>query len=109
MPPSEFVGLDLTAQAVAKSNPFLRRVGLKNVGLRAPDIKGVSNQFGAFHYISSHGVYSWVPDPVRKKILAILHDTLSPQGIGYISYNCYPGCHSRDIAREMMRYHVRAA
>jgi methyltransferase-like protein len=68
----------------------------------------VSTQFGAFDYISAHGVYSWVPDPVRTKILAVLHDTLSPQGIGYISYNCYPGCHSRDIAREMMRFHVRA-
>ncbi len=107
-PQSEFVGLDLSEQAVAKGNAFIGRMGLKNIVLRAYDIMDVSNQFGAFDYISAHGVYSWVPDPVRKKILAILHDTLSPHGIGYISYNCYPGCHSRDIAREMMRYHVRA-
>jgi methyltransferase-like protein len=83
-------------------------MGLKNIVLRAYDIMDVSTQFGAFDYISAHGVYSWVPDAVRNKILSVLHDTLSPQGIGYISYNCYPGCHSRDIAREMMRFHVRA-
>ena len=40
-------------------------------------------------------------------MLAILRENLTPQGIGFISYNCYPGCHSRDIARRMMRYHVR--
>jgi SAM-dependent methyltransferase len=107
-PQSEFVGLDLSEQAVARGNAFIARMGLKNIVLRAYDIMDVSTQFGAFDYISAHGVYSWVPDPVRKKILSILHDTLSPHGIGYVSYNCYPGCHSRDIAREMMRYHVRA-
>ena len=107
-PQSEFVGLDLSEQAVARGNAFIGRMGLKNIVLRAYDIMDVSNQFGTFDYISAHGVYSWVPDLVRDKILAILHDTLSPHGIGYISYNCYPGCHSRDIAREMMRYHVRA-
>src|SRR5438270_5033191 len=107
-PQSEFVGLDLSEQAVARGNAFIGRMGLKNIVLRAYDIMDVSTQFGAFDYISAHGVYSWVPDPVRNKILAVLHDTLSPHGIGYISYNCYPGCHSRDIAREMIRYHVRA-
>jgi SAM-dependent methyltransferase len=106
-PQSEFVGLDLSEQAVARGNALIGRMGLKNIVLRAYDIMDVSNQFGAFDYISAHGVYSWVPDPVRTKILSILHDTLSPHGIGYVSYNCYPGCHSRDIAREIMRYHVR--
>jgi SAM-dependent methyltransferase len=107
-PQSEFVGLDLSEQAVARGNALIGRMGLKNITLRAYDIMDVSNQFGAFDYISAHGVYSWVPDPVRTKILSILHDTLSPHGIGYVSYNCYPGCHSRDIARKIMRYHVRA-
>jgi methyltransferase-like protein len=100
--------LDLSEQAVARGNEFIARMGLKNIVLRAFDIMDVSTQFGTFDYISAHGVYSWVPDPVRHKILAILRETLSPSGIGYVSYNCYPGCHSRDIAREMMRFHVRA-
>ncbi len=107
-PQSEFVGLDLSEQAVGRGNEFIARMGLKNITLRAHDIMDVGMQFGAFDYISAHGVYSWVPDPVREKIHAIYRETLSPHGIGYISYNCYPGCHSRDIAREMMRYHVRA-
>src|SRR4051812_18927863 len=106
-PQSEFVGLDLSEQAVGRGNEFIARSGIKNIVLRAYDIMDVSTQFGAFDYISAHGVYSWVPGPVREKILAIYRETLTPNGIGYVSYNCYPGCHSRDIAREMMRYHVR--
>src|SRR4051812_44834746 len=106
-PQSEFVGLDLSEQAVRKGNEFIARMGLRNIVLRAYDIMDVSTQFGTFDYISAHGVYSWVPGPVREKMFAIYRETLSPHGIGYISYNCYPGCHSRDIAREMMRYHVR--
>jgi methyltransferase-like protein len=106
-PKSEFVGLDLSEQAVRRGNEFIARVGIKNIVLRTCDIMDVSTQFGMFDYISAHGVYSWVPDPVRQKILAIYRATLSPHGIGYVSYNCYPGCHARDIARAMMRYHVR--
>jgi methyltransferase-like protein/cyclopropane fatty-acyl-phospholipid synthase-like methyltransferase len=106
-PESEFVGLDLSGLAVRKGNELIARLGLKNIVLHACDIMDVAAQFGSFDYIISHGVYSWVPDPVRRKMFSILRENLTTQGIGFISYNCYPGCHSRDIAREMMRYHVR--
>jgi methyltransferase-like protein/cyclopropane fatty-acyl-phospholipid synthase-like methyltransferase len=106
-PDSKFVGLDLSEQAVRKGNELIARLGLRNIVLRSCDIMDVSAQFGTFDYIIAHGVYSWVPVPVRAKILSIFHANLSAQGIGYVSYNCYPGCHARDIAREMMRYHVR--
>ena len=106
-PESEFVGLDLSGQAVRRGNELIARLELKNIVLHACNIMDVSAQFGSFDYIIAHGVYSWVPDPVRRKMLSILRENLTPQGIGFISYNCYPGCHSRDIARRMMRYHVR--
>ena len=44
---------------------------------------------------------------MREKVLSIFRENLAPQGIAFVSYNCYPGCHSRDIARQIMRYHVR--
>jgi methyltransferase-like protein len=40
-------------------------------------------------------------------VLEIYRQNLSPQGIAFVSYNAYPGCFSRDIARHIMRYHVR--
>jgi methyltransferase-like protein len=106
-PQGEFVGLDLSEQAVRKGNELIARLGLKNIVLRVCDIMEVSSKLGTFDYIIAHGVYSWVPDAVREKMLSILGENLTAQGIGYVSYNCYPGCHSRDIARRMMRYHVR--
>ena len=70
-------------------------------------ILDIDEGFGTFDYILCHGVYSWVPAPVREKILEILDRNLSPDGIGYISYNTYPGWHTRGMIRAMLAYHVR--
>ena len=70
---------------------------------------GVRCKRVAFDYIIAHGVYSWVPDPVRDRILAICSEFLSPNGVAYVSYNTYPGGHIRDMVREMMLFHVRDA
>jgi methyltransferase-like protein len=106
-PQSEFIGIDLSEQSLRRGNDFVARLGLRNIVLRRCDIMDIGSDFGAFDYVIAHGVYSWVPPMVREKMLSIFHDNLNPQGIAYVSYNCYPGCHSRDIAREIMRYHVR--
>src|SRR6185503_761364 len=62
---------------------------------------------GCFDYIVAHGVYSWVPAPVREKILDVFAAMLTPQGVGYISYNAYPGSHLRNLARDIIHHHVR--
>jgi methyltransferase-like protein len=82
------------------------QLGLKNIELRSLSILDVDDTFGTFDYIICHGVYSWVPAAVQDKILDICVRNLSPQGVAYISYNTYPGWHTRAVAREMMSYHV---
>jgi Predicted methyltransferase regulatory domain len=37
----------------------------------------------------------------------VCRERLTPQGVAYMSYNAYPGCHIRDLFREVMRYHTR--
>ena len=106
-PDSTFVGIDLSAESVRRGNAFIDKMGLSNIELRAYNIMDVTPDFGTFDYIIAHGVYSWVPDFVRAKMLEIYRQNLSPQGIAFVSYNAYPGCFSRDIARHIMRYHVR--
>ena len=106
-PESTFVGIDLSATAVGYGNDFIARLGLRNIHLRCLDIMAIDEDFGSFDYTLAHGVYSWVPPAVREKMLAIFRQNLAPQGIAFVSYNCYPGCHARDIARQIMRYHVR--
>jgi methyltransferase-like protein len=106
-PDGQFVGIDLSEQSVRRGNAFIAKMGLSNIVLRTFNIMDVGPDFGTFDYIIAHGVYSWVPDFVRDKMLAIYRQNLSPQGITFVSYNCYPGCFSRDVARHIMRYHVR--
>jgi len=80
---------------------------LKNIQLRHMDIMDVTADLGPFHYIIVHGIYSWVPDPVRDKILQICQQNLAPNGVAYISYNAYPGWYMLRAVREMMLYHTR--
>ena len=50
-----------------------------------------------FDYIICHDVYSWVPDAVQQKILAICSRNRVPNGVADVSYNTYPGWRMRDI------------
>jgi SAM-dependent methyltransferase len=106
-PDSEFVGVDLSGQAIALGRQYVAELGLRNVELLHRDIMDVTAEFGHFDYIIGHGVYSWVPSAVREKVLAICKENLAPQGVAYLSFNSYPGCHLRNLARDVMLYHVR--
>jgi methyltransferase-like protein len=64
-------------------------------------------EFGKFDYVIAHGLFSWVPDFVRDKTLALCREFLEENGVGYISYNAFPGAHHRQMAQKMMRYHAR--
>jgi methyltransferase-like protein/SAM-dependent methyltransferase len=109
LPQSEFVGLDLAKRPIASGQNFAAGLGLSNLTLHSMDLREARvEELGHFDFIVAHGVYSWVPLPVRERILSICQEMLNPQGIAYISYNAYPGCHFRDLARGMMRFHASA-
>ncbi len=60
-----------------------------------------------FDYILAHGFFSWVPEPVRIRLLQLCQQSMAPQGVAYISYNAFPGCHLRRMVWDMMRSHVQ--
>ncbi len=105
LPDSEFIGLDLSKKQIDDGQELAKQFGLKNLKLKHANITDVGPDYGQFDYIICHGVFSWVPDPVRDKILAIAQKQLTPNGILYVSYNTYPGWHMRGMIRDMMRYH----
>lgn len=106
-PQSEFVGIDLSEPAVAKGDQSVAALGLKNLTLRAEDLCTLPDSFGRFDYVLAHGVFSWVPDPVRDALLALCRRVLTPNGVAYVSYNTLPGGHVSQMLAEMMRYHTR--
>jgi methyltransferase-like protein/SAM-dependent methyltransferase len=107
LPESEFVGIDYAARQVAEGQAAVAALGLENIALKHLDIMEVDAGLGQFDYIIAHGIYSWVTDGVRDKILAVCRENLAPNGVAYVSYNTYPGWHMLNIARDMMLYHTR--
>jgi SAM-dependent methyltransferase len=110
LPEATLVGVDAAQSAVRRGNELARAAGLENVELRCMDIEGLPESKeldGGFDYILSHGVYSWIPPRVRVALLAGIRARLEPMGVAYVSYNAYPGSYLRDMARDILGYHVR--
>jgi methyltransferase-like protein/SAM-dependent methyltransferase len=107
MPDARFIGVDLSSTQVAAGRQMIRDLQLDNIRLECADIMQIGPEWGLFDYILCHGVYSWVPDSVRTKILTVCSQNLSPNGIAYVSYNTYPGWHMREMIRHMMLFHSK--
>lgn len=107
LPNAHFVGIDYAARQIEEGCAIAAQVGAANVEFHHMDLAAWDGRLGHFDYIIAHGIYSWVPQPVRSALLAICRDALAPNGIVYISYNTYPGWHMMEAMRRMMLYHVR--
>ena len=107
LPQSSFLGIDLAAAPVAAANADIRALGLANIEVVVRDLRDLGQEAGQFDYIIAHGVYSWVPEDVRDRLLALCRQRLAPSGVALISYNLYPGRHIRHMLREMLLHHTR--
>ncbi len=107
LPGSSFTGIDLAAEPIAAGLRAIASLRLGNIALREGDLRDLGPADGEFDYILAHGIYSWVPQEVRDRLLGACRELLAPQGIAFISYNAYPGRHVRIMLREMMFYHAR--
>ncbi|MGH7248244.1 MAG: methyltransferase regulatory domain-containing protein, partial [Pseudomonadota bacterium] len=105
---SEFLGVDLAEDPIARGRGVIRALGLENIRLLTLDLMDFGPSFGAFDYIIAHGLYAWVPEPVRDRILAIAKAHLAPHGVAFVSYNANPAGRLRQAMREMMLYHAGA-
>lgn len=106
-PNSQFIGIDLSSEQIAIGKRAIDGIGCKNIELIEMDICNLISEFGGkieFDYIICHGIYSWVPDFVRSAILQSCKELLSPNGVAFISYNCYPGWKYVEPLRDFMRF-----
>jgi len=106
-PNATFVGIDFTESAIARGRGIAQALGVRNLNLMAGDIRNLPDDLGTFDYVIAHGLYSWVPDDVRKRALPSIARHLSREGFAFVSYNTYPGCYVRRMLWEMMKYHTR--
>lgn len=105
LPESKFVGIDLSAVHIRSAEKSSVDLALPNISFFQLDLIDFDfESFGKFDYVIAHGLFSWIPAAVRSKLLYIFSGVLAPNGVGYISYNTFPGSHARRIVWDMMRY-----
>ncbi len=105
LPESTFVGIDLSQTHIKRAKNSATELGVENTEFRCEDVMEFDRErYGEFDYIIAHGLFSWVPEPVRETILEIYSECLAPHGVGYISYNAYPGCKVREMLWDMMKF-----
>jgi SAM-dependent methyltransferase len=106
LPGATFVGVDLSARQIDEAARRAAALGLRNVTFRHASITDLDATDGDFDYILCHGVYSWVPAPVREAILRVCHARLRPNGVAYVSFNALPGWHLLQTLRDFVLRHV---
>jgi methyltransferase-like protein/SAM-dependent methyltransferase len=101
------VGIDVSGAQVAAGRARIAALGLTNIELRCEDFAQIAGRTDApFDYIVCHGVYSWVPAPVRDAILALCRNHLSPRGVALVSYNVLPGWRLLQALRDSFLLHA---
>ena len=106
LPDSRFVGCDLAATPIRLAREATAALGLDNVEWFACDFRELPAARGPFDYIIAHGIYSWVRAPVRDALLALASRTLAPNGVVFVSYNVFPGGHTRRAVSEILWHHT---
>src|ERR1700712_671865 len=102
-PRARVVGIDLSSVQIDDGRARVQALGIDNVELLAGDIARMDlAALGLFDFVIAHGVYSWVPAEVQDALLSAFRRCLAPDGIGYCSYNVYPGWKSKEILRDAM-------
>ena len=107
LPGSRFVGIELSAEQAREGASRVAELGLANCEIRQADLLDLQDEGTRFDYIITHGVYSWSPPEVRRRIMELSSRLLGPRGVAYISYNSLPGWRMRGTLRDMLLYQVR--
>ena len=102
------LSFDLAGTAVERGRRWAALAGIGSVAIEQMDLLDAAAGAiaGEYDYIVAHGVYAWVPEPVRAAVFALIGRVLSPTGVAFVSYNALPGGHMRVAMREMLQLHL---
>jgi hypothetical protein len=89
-PNSDFMGLDFSDTAIRNARQASYGAGLHNILFETADLEHWRPSHPC-DYLIAHGLFSWVPDPVKTRVLDLCGQVLSESGIACISYNTLPG------------------
>lgn len=101
-PGSQVIGIDLASGAIRRGQRTIAELGLGNIQLQAMDLRDAPSRLGEFDYIIAHGLFAWVPRDVCEAFWRLCATSLAPDGLAFVSYNALPGCHLRQILRDLL-------
>jgi len=102
LPEARFLGVDLSPGQIERATQRIAALGLGNLELRCANVLDLDLGDERFDYVIAHGLYSWVPEPVRARVLAICRQHLADTGVAYLSYNAMPAWGIRGAIREAL-------
>jgi SAM-dependent methyltransferase len=106
-PQAEFLGIDFNPEHIAHARELAQQAGLDNVRFEEADFAVLAQQwpadYGKFQYAVLHGIYSWVPVPLRAALVQVLERATTPGALVYNSYNTLPGWLSAVPLQHMLR------
>jgi len=75
-PEVEFLGIDFNPSQIAHAEELVEFTGLKNVNFVEGDFMELKDnwpkEYGKFHYVILHGIWTWISKPVRDAVVEIL-------------------------------------
>lgn len=101
LPRAQCLGVDLAESHLTRAHAAAQGIG--NVEFVQADLVEFDLGRRRFDYIIAHGFFSWVPDPVKERLLALCQEHLSDNGVAMLSYNCLPGFRQREGLRMLMQ------
>ena len=107
LPNAECIGIDPFEAQVVEARQKAQQSGLNNVSYFPIGVEELSKKYGQFDYIIGHGVFSWINQEARQATLHTCAQALSPNGLGYLSYNTYPRWYVNQLSRSLMRWRIR--
>ncbi len=107
LPEATFVGLDSSTNAIAAARAVADELGLENARFELAGLEEFDTPAGSFDYVIAHGVFSWVPDDIRERLLALCAHALTDSGVAYVSYNALPGARVPQTLYELLRLKLR--
>lgn len=102
LPEARFLGLDLSPGQIERATRRVAALALDNLELQQADVLDVDLGDRCFDYIIAHGLFSWVPEPVRVRVLELCRAHLADDGVAYVSYNAMPAWGIRGAVRQAL-------
>jgi 2-polyprenyl-3-methyl-5-hydroxy-6-metoxy-1,4-benzoquinol methylase len=103
-PGGEFYGFDLNAAHIQYATELAAAGEVRNVKFfKRTFAQMMQDKLPEFDFITLHGVLTWVSEPVRGEIRALIRKRLKPGGLVMMSYNVLPGWSHIQPLRKMMQ------